>query len=101
MVASGGMFPLTGSATFPDAPLGSDGSGTGTLIAPGAAVGIATASLVLKLWGDPAGGVAVAAGSCGPAGRLDPDPPPPPHAAKIATPRTAPLRSAEIRFMPV
>ena len=62
------MFPLTGNATLPDAPLGSDGSGTGTLVAPGAGVGIATASLALKLWGDPDGGVAVANGACGPAG---------------------------------
>jgi hypothetical protein len=49
IVASGGMFPLAGRETFPEAPLGSDGKGTGTLIAPGAAVGIATASLALKL----------------------------------------------------
>src|ERR1700686_1632314 len=81
MVASGGMLPLADSETLPEAPLGSDGNGTGTLTAPGAAVGIAIASLALKLCGARAGGVVVPAG--GAPGRLDdPVPPPPPQAAK-------------------
>jgi hypothetical protein len=35
----------------------------------------------------------------GPPGELVPEPPPPPHAARRATPKTAPPKSAEIRFM--
>jgi hypothetical protein len=100
-VASGGTLELAGIAAFADAPLASDASGTGTVTAPGAGVGIATASLDEKLLDGATLGAAVGPpGGIGPPGALVPEPPPPPpQAARSATPRTAPPRSAEIRFM--
>ena len=44
IVVSTGMFALAGSAAAADAPLGSEGSETGTLAAPGASAGMATAT---------------------------------------------------------
>src|ERR1700736_7040911 len=56
IVASAGMvLPLAGSAAAAEAPPGSDGSATGTVAAPGAAAGIATAALAEKLCGARAG----------------------------------------------
>jgi hypothetical protein len=96
-VASVGMLALAGIAAFAEAPPASDESGTGTLTAPGAALGMATASLDEKL--EPEGtGVLVAGGPGGTGGAPDDDPPPP-HAARMARPSTAPPK-AEIRFMP-
>ena len=83
------MLPFVGSAALADAPLGSDGSGTGTVAAPGAAVGIATASLAEKLCGAPAGRVG-RDGRRPPPGTLDDEPPPPPQATSSAAPRTTP-----------
>lgn len=97
-VVSGGMLAFVGNAAFADAPLGSDGSRTGTLVSPGAALGIATASLAEKLCGADTG-AEVSAGGTGEFGAVELEPPPPPQAARTATPRTAPPMSAEIRFM--
>jgi hypothetical protein len=100
-VASGGTFAPAGIAAFAEAPLESDASGTGTLVAPGAGVGMATASVDEKFCDGATVGAEVGPpGGSGPPGALVPEPPPPPpQAARIATPRTAPPRSAEIRFM--
>jgi hypothetical protein len=99
-VVSGGTLPLAGNAAFAAAPLAaSEVSGTGTVSAPGAAVGIETASLALK-FGEPDGAEVFAGGTGPPFGALEPEPPPPPQDAKNAAPRTAPPTSAEIRFMP-
>jgi hypothetical protein len=100
-VASAGTLALAGIASVPDAPPGSDGSGTGTVVAPGAGVGIATAFEAVKAGGPDWGAEVGPLGGSAPFGLLVPEPPPPPpQAASAATPRTAPPRSAEIRFMP-
>ncbi|MDQ6925548.1 MAG: hypothetical protein M3154_04845, partial [Candidatus Eremiobacteraeota bacterium] len=97
-VASAGMLPLDGNAALAEAPLGSEGSVIGTVAAPGAAVGIATASVAEKLCGAPAGALVATTG--GAPGTLEPEPPPPPQATSSAALKTAPpTKAVEIRFI--
>ncbi len=83
-VVSAGTLAAASSAALALAPPASDASGTGTLAAPGAGVGIATASLAEKL--GVTGALVGAADGLPPAGTgaLEP-PPPPPQAARTAT----------------
>jgi hypothetical protein len=101
IVVSGAMLALAEIDALAEAPLESDASGTGTLVAPGAGLGIGTASLDEKPCDGATVGAAVGPpGGSGPPGALVPEPPPPPpQAARMAMPKTAPPRSAEIRFM--
>jgi hypothetical protein len=100
IVVSGGMLALEEIDAFAEAPPASEARGTGTLAAPGAGLGIETASLDEKFPDGAMVGPAVGPPGSGPPGELVPEPPPPPpHAARIATLKTAPPRSAEIRFM--
>jgi hypothetical protein len=99
-VVSGGTLAPAEIDAFAEAPLESEASGTGTLVAPGAGLGIETASLDEKVPDGATVGPAVGTPGSGPPGELVPEPPPPPpHAARMAMPKMAPPRSAEIRFM--
>jgi hypothetical protein len=95
-VVSAGTLEPGGIAAFAVAPLESAARVTEALVAPG--VGTGTASVELK-FDVPVPGLSVGPGGMGPPGELVPEPPPPPHAARIAMLKTAPPRSAEIRFM--
>src|ERR1700736_2627328 len=94
-VASVGIVAAAGMAAFAEAPPASEDSGTGTVVAPGTGLGMATASLDEKLV--PLDGALVAGGPGGTGGAPADVPPPPPQAARTARPRTA-APTTEVRF---